>query len=116
MFNTFQRLKSFKDHRKIQEVAWSKRSRKRKLNYCFDQDERKEKMNEKLFQSKNKNDMLKNMTKTSYKQILRDEYRGNLELSASVDRYQKELRSLDLSTYELRMKRYDHRHSLDITF
>ena len=49
--------------------------------------------------------MLKNMTKTSYNKILRDEYRGKLELSASVDKYQKELRNLNLSTVDTRMQR-----------
>ena len=96
---------SFKYDREIQEVAWSKSSRKRKLNYCEDQDGHREKLYKKLFQSKNTNDMLKNMTKTSYNKILRDEYRGKLELSASVDKYQKELRNLNLSTVDTRMQR-----------
>merc|ERR1719383_1482848 len=96
---------SFKSHRKMQEVAWSDRSRKRKLDYCYDRDEHREKLVKKLFQSKNKNDMLKNMTRTNYKQVLRDEYRGNLQLSDTVGRYQKELRNMDLSTYQPRMQR-----------
>ena len=100
----------------MQEVAWSDRSRKRKLDYCYDRDEHREKLVKKLFQSKNKNDMLKNMTRTNYKQVLRDEYRGNLQLSDTVGRYQKELRNMDLSTYQPRMQRYECRLSLDIKF